>query len=271
MSIFATRVITGTLYGTLLIGCLIGGVYTFSVFFLLITLQGLKEFYRLSNKATVQPQKIMGAILALLTYCMSTLHFLIPGYDHLFIICILFTVFLLFAIELFRAKKNAINNLSHTLLGVFYVGLPMALLPFLAFDSLDLYNYQIILGMFIVVWLSDTGAYLIGVRFGKHKLLERISPKKSWEGFFGGVAAALIGAYILSHYFTILSNKHWIVLGAIISLTAVLGDLIESMFKRSVGVKDSGTLLPGHGGILDRFDSVLFVIPFVYLYLQFFA
>lgn len=271
MSTFSTRVITGTFYGLSLIGCLIGGAYTFSIFFLLVMLQGLKEFYRLSNKAAAQPQTLMGTILALLTYAMSTLHFLFPGYDQLFIISILFMVFLLFAIELFRAKDNTINNLSHTLMGIFYVALPMALLPFLAFDSLDLYNYQIILGMFIIVWLSDTGAYLVGVRFGKHKLLERISPKKSWEGFFGGIAASLIGAYILSNYFTTLSSTHWVALGAIIGLTAVLGDLIESMFKRSVGVKDSGTLLPGHGGILDRFDSVLFAIPFVYLYLQFFA
>ena len=160
------------------------------------------------------------------------------------------------------------------------VALIMVIIPFFTIQLFGMtdsnypempFNPSLVLLMYILTWTFDSFAYLTGRKLGKTKILPLISPKKSWEGFFGGVAAALIGAYILSHYFTILSNKHWIVLGAIISLTAVLGDLIESMFKRSVGVKDSGTLLPGHGGILDRFDSVLFVIPFVYLYLQFFA
>jgi phosphatidate cytidylyltransferase len=132
----------------------------------------------------------------------------------------------------------------------------------------DTYSYQIILGFFILLWTNDTGAYLSGKYFGKHKLFERISPKKTWEGSIGGGILTLAFAYVLSIYFTNLNITNWLIIGVLIAVFGGLGDLVESMLKRSLGIKDSGKLLPGHGGILDRFDGLLLSVPFVYGYLQ---
>ena len=151
-------------------------------------------------------------------------------------------------------------------LGVVYVALPLSLLTFLAFDTNNQYSYHLILSLFILVWLSDVGGYFAGVNFGKHKLLERISPKKTWEGVAGGLVLCIVGAYILSQFLPTMNIYMWLVLGVLVSISSIIGDLIESMLKRSANIKDSGNVLPGHGGILDRFDSVLFVIPIVYIF-----
>jgi phosphatidate cytidylyltransferase len=124
-----------------------------------------------------------------------------------------------------------------------------------------------LLSVFILIWMSDVGGYFAGVNFGKHKLLERISPKKSWEGVAGGFVLCIISSIVLSNFVTKLDLTEWIILGIIICISSVIGDLIESMIKRTANVKDSGTILPGHGGILDRFDSALLVIPIVYIYI----
>jgi len=179
---------------------------------------------------------------------------------------------LTFIIELFRKNDTPFVNVAYTLLGVLYIVLPFAMLFHLGFYTnnsfSEHYSYQIILGIFILLWTNDTGAYLSGRFFGKHKLFERISPKKTWEGAIGGGILALIVAYVISIYFTNLTLTDWIITGALIVVFGDLGDLIESMLKRSFGIKDSGKLLPGHGGILDRFDALLLAVPFVYSYLQ---
>lgn len=130
------------------------------------------------------------------------------------------------------------------------------------------YSFQIILGFFILLWVNDTGAYLAGRFFGKHKLFERISPNKTWEGSIGGTLVTVAGAYILSIFFTNLNLTNWVVLSILVAVFGGLGDLAESMLKRSLGVKDSGKLLPGHGGVLDRIDGLLLSVPFVYSYLH---
>jgi phosphatidate cytidylyltransferase len=122
-----------------------------------------------------------------------------------------------------------------------------------------------------LIWLADTGAYIFGVSFGKHKLFERISPKKTWEGIFGGLLVSVAGAFFLTKYFYIFPLEVWVIIALIIVFFGTLGDLVESMFKRSLSIKDSGNILPGHGGILDRFDSLLFVIPVIFTYLYFFV
>ncbi|GAI59219.1 unnamed protein product, partial [marine sediment metagenome] len=127
---------------------------------------------------------------------------------------------------------------------------------------------QILLGFFILFWVSDTAAYLFGVSFGKHRLFKRISPRKSWEGLLGGAFIALITAYLLSLYFKDLRLPDWIIIAFIVVIIGTFGDLVESMYKRSLGLKDSGRILPGHGGILDRFDGVLLASPIVFTYLQ---
>ena len=122
--------------------------------------------------------------------------------------------------------------------------------------------------VFILIWLNDSFAYLIGKNLGKHKLLERISPNKTIEGFMGGMLFTFIASFILTHQFTSLTQTQWLVIAGIVSIFGVLGDLIESMFKRQAGVKDSSNFIPGHGGFLDRFDSVIFAAPFIFIYLQ---
>lgn len=153
-----------------------------------------------------------------------------------------------------------------TLAGLIYIVLPLALLPFIAFIKEE-YNFEIILGVFILLWIYDSFAYLIGSWIGKSKIFSKISPKKSWEGAAGGLAFAIAGSLLLYNFFGILGIGDWFLLGIIIPVTGTIGDFIESGIKRNAGVKDSGSFMPGHGGILDRFDSFLFSIPFVFLYL----
>jgi phosphatidate cytidylyltransferase len=130
------------------------------------------------------------------------------------------------------------------------------------------YTYEILLIYFLLIWANDTGAYLFGVSIGKHKIFPRISPKKSWEGFFGGLFFTAIVAWAISLYFHNITFAHWLVIGLLSAIIGVFGDLVESMLKRSIDVKDSGKFLPGHGGVLDRFDSVFLSAPIVFAYLK---
>ncbi|ESU27617.1 phosphatidate cytidylyltransferase [Flavobacterium limnosediminis JC2902] len=148
-----------------------------------------------------------------------------------------------------------------------YIIIPFVLLMKTPFIGAH-FNPKIIIGIFILIWTNDTFAYIVGKSFGKHKLFERISPKKTIEGFIGGLVFTMIGSYVLSYFFTFFAPLTWICTGLIVGLFGTLGDLIESKFKRSAGVKDSGKIMPGHGGILDRLDSVIFAIPFLYLFYQ---
>jgi phosphatidate cytidylyltransferase len=177
--------------------------------------------------------------------------------------------FSVFIFELFRNKQNPLQNIATTLLGLFYIALPLSLLVFIPNISLEngVFKKGLLLGFFILIWTNDTFAYLIGVKFGKNKLFERVSPKKSWEGSFGGFLFSIIVAYILSLFFIDLNTMEWIGMAIIIVVFGSIGDLIESLFKRSLNIKDSGNILPGHGGILDRLDAVLIAAPFVFFYL----
>ncbi len=267
-----TRAITGTLF----VAAIVAGVYfndniTFFLF-TLITLLGLDEFYGLvkKNKA-IRPIKFWGSLTGVCL--MVVLCLIAQQVVHLKLIFIpIVMVFLTFLIELYRKKENPFINISYTLIGFIYVVIPFAMLFHLGYYAnhafSDTYNYQIILGFFILLWTNDTGAYLSGKFLGKHKLFERISPNKTWEGSFGGGILTIILSYVLSMYFTNLDLTNWIVIGIIITVFGGIGDLVESMLKRSLGVKDSGKLLPGHGGILDRFDGLLLSVPFIYCYLQ---
>ena len=165
-----------------------------------------------------------------------------------------------------------IFNIGVSLMGIVYVAIPFALLSYLIVFDKDamtgIYNPNILLGYLFLIWTSDTCAYLAGRSFGKRKLFNRISPKKTWEGAAGGFILSLILAYVLSIYFTSLTIPNWLIIAAIVVITGIFGDLTESMFKRSVGIKDSGVLLPGHGGILDRFDAVFISAPCIWVYLS---
>lgn len=157
---------------------------------------------------------------------------------------------------LYLKQHNAFQGAATSMLSLLYIVLPLIMLCFVAFDNCS----KVILASFIMIWLNDTGAFLVGSAIGKHKLWERLSPKKSWEGFFGGFAFAVIGA-VVAGYILHGNMLMWGIYGAVVSVLSTYGDLFESLIKRSFGVKDSGRIIPGHGGILDRIDSLLFVAP----------
>lgn len=180
------------------------------------------------------------------------------------------SVLSLFIAALFSKSETALKQLGNQLLCITYSVLPFLFIikiPFL--NKAQSYEGVLILGVFVLVWTNDTFAYLIGRSIGKHKLFERISPKKTMEGFFGGVLITMLLSYLLGNYYTILSAAQWMLLGGLVSIFGVIGDLVASFFKRQTGVKDTGNIMPGHGGIIDRLDSVIFVGPFIYLYLKF--
>ncbi len=175
---------------------------------------------------------------------------------------------------LFQTQNFSISNFSKYLYLIGYIVLPFIFITKIPF-GIKGYNPKIILSIFIIIWTNDTFAYIVGKSIGKNKLFEKISPKKTIEGFLGGMIFCVLAAFIISKYYFKPSASHqemslfiWIITAIIIAIFSTLGDLIESKFKRIAGVKDSGKIMPGHGGILDRLDSIIFVSPFVYLFYQ---
>jgi phosphatidate cytidylyltransferase len=173
---------------------------------------------------------------------------------------------------LFDNKNQEINNLSKYLYLLGYITLPFVFITKISF-GINAYNPKIVIGLFILIWTNDTFAYIVGKSIGKHKLFEKISPKKTIEGFLGGLIFAIFAVYLISSYLikpsAQFSNKSiliWMIIAAIVGVIGTVGDLIESKFKRIAGVKDSGKIMPGHGGVLDRLDSVIFVAPFIFLF-----
>ena len=170
-------------------------------------------------------------------------------------------------VQLYRPRQNALHSLERSFFSLGYVALPLALLNVI----MSITAPRLLLGVFVFIWLYDTGAYCFGMLLGRHRLFERISPKKSWEGVIGGIALCVAGAYA-SHYwfdelFQVPALKAWVGLSIVVAVFSTFGDLVESLIKRTVGVKDSGNIMPGHGGILDRIDSLLLVAPAVLVYL----
>ena len=192
----------------------------------------------------------------------------------------LLTVVYMFISELYIKAPNPINNWAYTMLSQMYIALPFAMVNVLAFRGVGngvVYNYLAPLSIFVFLWTNDTGAYLSGSLFGKHKLFPRVSPGKSWEGSIGGgllvlLVSALVGMYQNSDMHEtatelLLTVPQWMGLGLVVVFFGTWGDLVESLFKRTIGIKDSGNILPGHGGMLDRFDSSLMAIPAAVIYL----
>lgn len=262
------RIIVGVLGAAVFIGAIWFNEWTYFLLFLGLSLLGMAEFYHLLGAQNIKPNTILGLILGFLLF---TAVFLVQK-DMLEVELLLLAVpvlFLAFILEMYRKKEQPFTNIAFTMLGVMYVAVPFALLHLLGFLK-GAYSWQPILGLMLLLWASDTGAYIAGKNFGKHKLFQRISPGKTWEGWAGGVMLTLAVGYGLSLYFNDLALYQWLGMAVIISVFGVLGDLVESLLKRDLGVKDSGTLLPGHGGILDRFDSLLMAIPFIVAFLKIF-
>ena len=228
------------------------------------------------EKAGFNPKKSIVTTIGTLIYLIIFSYSLDEtNFKFLFIIFPLLV--LIVVLEIFRKNETPISNIAFSIMGILYVVVPFSLLNFFAYGnnadsivSIASPNHPayLLLGFFIIQWACDSGAYLVGTTFGKTKLSPKISPNKTWEGFIGGLILATFIGYIIACF--IGSNPiHWVLISIIIVVFGTLGDLTESQIKRSVGVKDSGNLLPGHGGILDRFDGVLFSAPFVLAYLHF--
>jgi phosphatidate cytidylyltransferase len=266
---FWQRAITGLLLVSVLISAILIHHISFFVLFFIINILALREFYQLSTVNHTKPQKYYGTVVGSLLFVSGYFWNIFQWGAYTSLLIIPFATFI-FIFELYRVSKRPLYNIATTILGIIYITVPLSLLNHIAFFNSN-YNGKIIVGIFILIWLSDTGAYLFGVSLGRNKLFERISPKKTWEGFFGGFLVALIGSFLLGHYLGLFSSYEWAILAGIIVIFGTLGDLVESMIKRSLNIKDSGNLLPGHGGILDRFDSLLFAIPVIFTYLYFFV
>ena len=270
------RSLSGTVFVIVLIGCTIIGPLSMSWLFAVIAITGLFEFYKMIKKFHISPQYNLGIAISLVVYYYFFHHNFFPAERLLIepsLSLVLLLISFVFINELFRKKENPIVNIAMTIFGIIYVVIPFALLQEIAHFKYS-YEPRVILSLFFLIWTNDTFAYLTGSFLGKRKLLERISPGKTWEGFLGGGFFTLILAFFLNDVFPVdfhwhLSRIDWIIIGSIVFVFGTLGDLVESMLKRSVGVKDSGNVIAGHGGILDRFDSLIFVIPLIYGYLFF--
>ncbi len=300
------RVVTAAIAIPLVLGAIWLGGWAFYLFVALISTGALMEFYWLAQKKGALPNKLLGVLAGLVIVAMFTpegkewwaAHFVhlqmqnrVQFHDPMMLIAVLFVVIGL-TIELFRGRGGALENLTATLAGPLYISLSLATLIGLrgllivngfggessdasnpgtlglGAEAVAHTNLYIVVAVIVTIWICDSGAYYCGRAFGRHKLFERVSPKKTWEGAIGGAVFAIAGMIGFRQWLLpFLSVGDAVVLGAVVGVFGQIGDLAESLLKRDAGVKDSSQLIPGHGGLLDRFDSLIFVAPLAYVYL----
>ena len=274
MKNFTLRLLTGIAYVGIIAFCVIYGPYTFLALFILIILFCLREFYQLLNihrEIAVNPyiHGVGGALMFLSVFLYTSG---IAGRA-------VFSLYLLYIVgvmvyEIHTRQEKQLARIAFIFFGQCYIALPLSAMNLLVFTgsvtTSPAYQWVWALALFVFIWANDTGAYLIGVRLGKHRLCERISPKKSWEGFFGGLALTIIAAVLFSCFLPQVAWYHWIALSVGVVIFGTYGDLFESLIKRAVEVKDSGHSLPGHGGFLDRFDSLLIAVYAMVFYVELF-
>ena len=276
MKNLAVRTLSGIVLAAVVLGAVAWSPWSFGALLLLLLVGGVHEFYALAEARGDRPQHLIGVVTGAVLFAVNFAFLsgsagaagglrplLAAGMAFL-----LLSLPLMLGCERYRRGENPAANVGVTLLGICYVALPLTLMAYIPFVGRYAWNPWTMLFFVFFIWAIDVFAYLVGMAFGRHRLFERLSPKKSWEGFFGGVAGALGMGYVASRCMAEAWGL-WIGLALVAAVTGVLGDLVESMFKRAAGVKDSGTIIPGHGGILDRFDAMLLAAPFVVVYLWF--
>ena len=286
----ATRSMSAAVFVVLLIGCVYWNYISFSIFFFAVSMIGLNEFYKIAEKMGAKPLKIVGLIFGILTYLsfipmnnfipdqasyigLSENEFMILNYIQRFALTLLIlTPFIILAFALFSKKEHSVQNALFTIGGIIYAVLPFTLLnQTVYFDNgydVPFFSPKLILGIIFLIWSNDTFAYLGGSLFGKNKMIERVSPGKTWEGTIIGVLITFALSFTFNSLVFKLNDYSWPLLGILIPVLATIGDLVESKLKREAGIKDSGSIMPGHGGVLDRFDSLIFVSPFVYVFFK---
>jgi phosphatidate cytidylyltransferase len=271
------RTLSGAVLAAVLFGATLLSPWGYVALLAVITAVGVWEFYNLAQGCGYSAQRVMGTSLAVILFGFGAAIFASVAVarsleaERVILAAILYglvAVPSVFVCELFRKQEHPIANVAVTLAGVLYVALPAALMlavPLLLSNGAG-WNPWCALCYILTIWANDSFAYLAGVAFGKHRMCERISPKKSWEGFVGGVVAA-VGFAVLWGWLLDGNMLVWAGLGGVVAITGVAGDFVESLFKRSAGVKDSGAIMPGHGGVLDRFDALFISAPYAVLYL----
>lgn len=265
------RSITGLIYIALIIVSIYAGKYVFACSFGAILVYSLFEFYRLCNKDGHKPYTILGIVSALYMFVAFFLHenqIIESKFTFLGLIPL---VLLMPVLSLFKKNTKTVENIAYTILGIIYIGIPFSILNFIITplnnDPLARLP-NVLLILFAILWANDSGAYLTGSTLGRTKMIETISPRKTWEGALGGFIFATAISLIMFHIFYPIGTLHAIIISFLTVIAGTFGDLTESMIKRNFNVKDSGNILPGHGGLLDRFDSMLFAAPVFYIYIS---
>lgn len=268
------RTLTGSIYVFLIIVGILVNSYTFLGLFSIAILLCLWEFYGLVNaqkRARINPwyNCFGGFLLFVSTYLYAS-----GIFSHsIFFPYLLYIVIVLIS-ELYEKQQDPITHMAYIFLGQCYIAIPISLLNLIAFpgNQIGIFDYYpiMVLALFVFIWINDTGAYIIGVLFGRHRLFERISPKKSWEGFVGGLIFTIASSFVLAYFEPEIPYYHWIGLAVVVVVFATWGDLVESLMKRTLEIKDSGNTMPGHGGFLDRFDSLLLAVYAMLFYAHLF-
>ncbi|WP_295944028.1 phosphatidate cytidylyltransferase [uncultured Alistipes sp.] len=276
MKNLAVRTMSGLVLAAVVLGAIAWSQWSFGALLLVLLAVGMHEFYALAGKQGNSPQKIVGLVagivLFVLNFAFVSEDIEILGSARQAYGCGLAFLLLLlpamFICELYRRNENPAAGIGTTMMGVCYVALPLSLMCYIPMVGSDTWNPWVMIAYIFIIWANDVFAYLVGMSVGRHRLCERLSPKKSWEGFFGGLAGAVVMGVVAAK---VLDAHVWVWAGLalVAAVSGVLGDLVESMFKRAAGVKDSGKLIPGHGGMLDRFDAMLLSAPFVFVYMLF--
>lgn len=276
MKNLVVRTLSGLVLAAVMLGAIAWSQWSFGALLLLLLVAGMIEFYALAEKQGNTPQKIVGLVAGIVLFVLNFAFVsedieILGGANQAFACGLAFLLLLLpamFICELYRRQENPASGIGTTIMGVCYVALPLALMCYIPIIGTEVWSPWVMIAYVFIIWANDVFAYLVGMSVGRHRLCERLSPKKSWEGFFGGIAGA-VGMGILAAYVLETDMWAWAGLALVAAVSGVLGDLVESMFKRAAGVKDSGKLIPGHGGVLDRFDAMLLSAPFVFVYMLF--
>ncbi|MGL4909043.1 MAG: phosphatidate cytidylyltransferase [Bacteroidales bacterium] len=263
------RMLSGAVYVALITLSLLCSKEAFASLMFLGMLISLIEYFTITKKLSVSPQVALGIATAIVLFLASYVQVfqVLSNQNDKILLLVIPLITAIFFVELFRHKAKPFSNIAFTLLGLIYVAIPFALTNYIFHTA----GAFFLLCFFIMLWANDSFAYVFGRAFGKYKLLARISPKKTWEGYIGGILSVAGFSYALHCIFVDIAWQHLLVVGFIVSITATLGDLVESMLKRSADVKDSGRIMPGHGGLLDRFDAALLSLPLVFVYVQLFV
>lgn len=280
---FIIRTITSVLFVIVLVGCILWSPTSFDILFGIITAMTIWEFTTIVNKnAVLQVNRFITTVAGTYLFAAMMAFNMNAAGSEIFIPYLVSIIYLMVS-ELYFDRKNSIYNWAFTMMAQVYIALPMALLNTLAYIAVPeqyntphaVYTPVLILAMFIFLWCSDAGAYCVGSLIGKRKLFPRISPGKSWEGSIGGgllaIGVSQLIAYLINNVLMIASpitsSLQWAGLAVVVVIFGTWGDLVESLLKRKLGIKDSGNVLPGHGGMLDRFDSTIMAVPAVVVYI----